>query len=47
MLAKSEIMDNGAHKFGSTSRIRRLKANRVYPGIADEVIEYTADQRKH
>ena len=31
--------------FGSTPRTRTLKANRVYPGIADEAVEYTSDQR--
>ena len=42
MLAKAE---NTEPMFGSTPRTRRLKANRVYPGIADEAIEYTADLR--
>ena len=36
MLAKSE-----GSSFSSTERTRMLKANRVYPGIADDVIEYT------
>jgi formate C-acetyltransferase len=40
MLAKIE-----ASGFGSTERIQRLKANRVYPGIADEAVEYTAEER--
>ncbi len=42
MLAKAE---NTEPMFGSTPRTRRLKANRVYPGIADEAVEYTSDQR--
>ncbi|MBW1901736.1 MAG: hypothetical protein JRJ20_08880, partial [Deltaproteobacteria bacterium] len=40
MLAKAE--GNG---FGSTARTRMLKANRVYPGIADEVLAYTKEER--
>ncbi|MBW2144356.1 MAG: hypothetical protein JRG75_08165, partial [Deltaproteobacteria bacterium] len=40
MLAKIE--ESG---FGSTGRTKRLKANRVYPGIADEAVEYTAEER--
>jgi len=40
MLAKAE--ESG---FGSTERTKKLKANRVYPGIADEAVEYTAEER--
>jgi len=42
MLAKAESIEP---MFGSTPRTRMLKANRVYPGIADEAVEYTSDQR--
>ncbi|MBW1852275.1 MAG: hypothetical protein JRJ15_12765, partial [Deltaproteobacteria bacterium] len=42
MLAKAESTEP---MFGSTPRTRMLKANRVYPGIADEAVEFTADQR--
>jgi len=40
MLAKAE-----SDGFGSTQRTRMLKANRVYPGIADDVLEYTKEER--
>ncbi len=42
MLAKAE---NRESRFGSTKRTRKLKANRVYPGIADEAVEYTKEER--
>jgi pyruvate formate-lyase/glycerol dehydratase family glycyl radical enzyme len=42
MLAKAEAQD---YRFGSTERTKRLKANRVYPGVADEAVEYTKEQR--
>src|SRR4030042_5052885 len=42
MLARAEKTVQG---FGSTERTQRLKANRVYPGVADEAVEYTKDQR--
>ena len=41
MLAKAENNKG----FGSTERTRMLKANRVYPGISDEAVEYTGDER--
>ena len=31
--------------YGSTARTQRLKARRVYPGIADEAVEFTKEQR--
>ena len=31
--------------FGSTDRTRMLKEKRVYPGISDEAVEYTGDER--
>ncbi|HAX95295.1 MAG TPA: hypothetical protein DCY35_02040, partial [Prolixibacteraceae bacterium] len=42
MLAKAETQDS---RFGSTERTKRLKENRVYPGVADEAVEYTKEQR--
>ncbi len=42
MLAKAENQEQG---FGSTARARKLKANRAYPGVADEAIEYTKEER--
>jgi formate C-acetyltransferase len=36
---------NESGGFGSTARTKRLKADRVYPGVADEVVEYTKEER--
>ncbi len=36
---------NEKNAFGSTARTQSLKADRVYPGVADEVVEYTKEER--
>ncbi len=39
------VVETKERAFGSTPRTQRLKAKRVYPGIQDEAIEYTAWDR--
>jgi len=39
------VVKTNEKAFGSTSRTQRLKAKRVYPGVQDEAIEFTAWDR--
>lgn len=39
------VVETREPSYGSSSRTQRLKARRVYPGICDEAIEYTAWDR--
>ena len=39
------VVETRERAFGSTSRTQRLKAKRVYPGVQDEAVEFTAWDR--
>ena len=39
------VVETKERAFGSTPRTQRLKAKRVYPGIQDEAVEFTAWDR--